>query len=467
MSRSPAPPEAPAAPPPGDGSARKGRSLLTLVAIVSLVLIGAAVGIGLIVFRPGATSQETPAKTTTPAGPAVILYSQSADHSRAVPLEGATVSGDIWAFTRRTSGISEVDFSVDGELVNTERRVPYELGRPPGFDTRALANGEHTLTVLIRLADGGTQAQTVTFTVDNADAPPSRASGDVARDAVVQGVEVLRFDLADTQLGRQTEQDLERIVEGEDSIRHGGIGTEDTFVCDGVMGDICPDYAGAEGRVLAFRHPARTHYAGTWNGLIRFSDMQEGWLTYKVRYGTTWDNTQTRGKLWGLGGVSESGSDLGKDRPPMHGADADPGDGWSARRVVKEGGQIIDYLYDPAKDRPPFDDNPFGDRAWWGAVGSTDGSNSHVDGWDRGKALVENGKWMEFAQHIDVEAGLIESYLDGKLMSRVTSRPLVEAASPINALLAHAYIGSEDSGNNVQTKEVWTYITDISVVQTR
>ena len=80
---------------------------------------------------------------------------------------------------------------------------------------------------------------------------------------------VLSFDFQQAELGQQSKADLERIVQGERSIYHGGVGTEDTFVCDGKRGDVCPDYDGAQGRVLAVRHDARSHYNGTWNATVR------------------------------------------------------------------------------------------------------------------------------------------------------------------------------------------------------
>lgn len=275
------------------------------------------------------------------------------------------------------------------------------------------------------------------------------------------------MNLGRAEFGRQTERDLARIVQGEESIRHGGIGTSDTFVCEGRMGNVCPDYDGSQGRVLGFRHPAGQHYGGTWNGLVRFPAMREGWLTFKVRYGDTWDTSKIRGKMWGFGGVSPSGSETGPDRPPMHGAKANPGDGWSARRMVHPEGRVMEYIYDPAKDRYPNSDNRWGDDAWWAAEGSTDGSNRHVDGSPRGEKLIKNGEWYTLAQYINVDKGLIESYIDGRLVSKTTDRPLIEAGAPINALLAHAYIGSEGNKYFRQSKEVWTYFTDISVTKVR
>ena len=200
-----------------------------------------------------------------------------------------------------------------------------------------------------------------------------------------------------------------------------------------------------------------------------FPDVDRAVLTYKVRYGTTWDSSKQRGKLWGLGGVSASGSKLGKERPPMHGVKANPGDGWSARRTVARGdNQVIDYIYDPQKDRPPYNDNPYGDRAWWGAQGATDGSNGHVDGWWRGeKNIITNGRWYTFTQRIDVDKGLIESYLDGELVAKTTGRPLRSAGADVNALLAHPYIGSKGNPDHIQAKEVWTYFTDIAVTAAR
>ncbi len=67
-------------------------------------------------------------------------------------------------------GIHRVEFFIDGEPVNTERRYPYYLGgdtdgRPHGFDASKLAPGEHTLRAVAYSVSGATSEIETTFVV--------------------------------------------------------------------------------------------------------------------------------------------------------------------------------------------------------------------------------------------------------------------------------------------------------------
>ncbi len=67
-------------------------------------------------------------------------------------------------------GIRKVEFLIDGEPVNTERRYPYYLGgdtdgRPHGFDTSKLARGEHTLRAVAYSVSGAAAEIEATFVV--------------------------------------------------------------------------------------------------------------------------------------------------------------------------------------------------------------------------------------------------------------------------------------------------------------
>ncbi|MGD9495609.1 MAG: hypothetical protein AB7Y46_04790 [Armatimonadota bacterium] len=70
-------------------------------------------------------------------------------------------------------GVREVEFLVDGERINIERRYPYYLGgdtdgRPAGFDTSRLTPGEHTLRTVVRSVSGATSEIEQTFVVAGA-----------------------------------------------------------------------------------------------------------------------------------------------------------------------------------------------------------------------------------------------------------------------------------------------------------
>lgn len=118
-----------------------------------------------------------------------LQVSSRSDLRRAVDLDGAVLSGKQFIFLGprgdRIAGLDEVEFWLDGERVNRDSRVDYELqandrwdkrgkrhghgyGHGPGIDTRRLANGEHEVVAIVRLAEDGVQVvYRATFTVDN------------------------------------------------------------------------------------------------------------------------------------------------------------------------------------------------------------------------------------------------------------------------------------------------------------
>ena len=105
-----------------------------------------------------------------------IILSQSADRSGQVPLDGETVSGDIYVFTNTGTDVDQVRFFLDGEFFDDENIAPHDLvGAVPGtdldrdarpFDTTELNNGTHSLVAEIDL-DGDTLVVESMFEVDN------------------------------------------------------------------------------------------------------------------------------------------------------------------------------------------------------------------------------------------------------------------------------------------------------------
>ncbi len=92
------------------------------------------------------------------------------------PLNGATVSG-VYAEDGGASNVSpnldggtlqKIEFRVDGVLKSTELSAPWELN----WDTRTVANGNHTLNAKLYLVTGQTAEQTITVNVQNAAPPP-------------------------------------------------------------------------------------------------------------------------------------------------------------------------------------------------------------------------------------------------------------------------------------------------------
>jgi hypothetical protein len=107
-----------------------------------------------------------------------LVASSAADRSAPTPLEGNTLSGDVYVFVRPDVGVARVRFFVDdpsmsGTPSKVESNAPWDLGgtAPNGlalpFDTSRLSNGPHSLTVLIELVTGATETSTTGFSVAN------------------------------------------------------------------------------------------------------------------------------------------------------------------------------------------------------------------------------------------------------------------------------------------------------------
>ncbi len=115
-----------------------------------------------------------------------LLVSFSGDRSAPVPLQGATVAGDIFVFTCRvgfvqspecddgvtTSTDNRANFFLDGIFVRGERQAPYDFGGGSAntakpFNTATIVNGSHTITAELPLTVGGTAVVEATFTVGN------------------------------------------------------------------------------------------------------------------------------------------------------------------------------------------------------------------------------------------------------------------------------------------------------------
>ena len=105
-----------------------------------------------------------------------LMVSFASNRSGAVLLDEQAVSGDIFVFVTPASGISQVEFFIDDadmtSRVQLERAAPYDLkggndAAANAFDTTQLADGDHTMSVKVKLSDGTTQIVTAGFTVKN------------------------------------------------------------------------------------------------------------------------------------------------------------------------------------------------------------------------------------------------------------------------------------------------------------
>ncbi len=106
-----------------------------------------------------------------------VLVSFQPDRGNPQPLEGATVTGNVYVFSSPVTNVISVRFFLDdpdmsGPPRQTERTAPYDfaggtasLANP--FDTSQLASGPHTITAAIELATGATEVVTATFLVSD------------------------------------------------------------------------------------------------------------------------------------------------------------------------------------------------------------------------------------------------------------------------------------------------------------
>ena len=123
-----------------------------------------------------------------------LSVSTMSNHSSALALQGAGLSGNAYIFTSSASnlqnfdptGISRVCYWLDnasmtGTATHCESFMPYDFAGSTSNTTTALANpwntaavsnGTHSITQLVTKSAGGTETDTSTFTVQNA-APPS------------------------------------------------------------------------------------------------------------------------------------------------------------------------------------------------------------------------------------------------------------------------------------------------------
>lgn len=109
----------------------------------------------------GGLQQETPISRGTPAVPASLLVSGSADRSAPRPLDGAALRGRVYVFVGPSPGsdVTSVTFRLDGRRIRTDRKPPFDLvGGTSGvafpLDLSRLSRGSHRVTATVRTASG-------------------------------------------------------------------------------------------------------------------------------------------------------------------------------------------------------------------------------------------------------------------------------------------------------------------------
>ncbi len=101
-----------------------------------------------------------------------LMVSASNDRSEGAALEGNALSGDVYVFLLPEGGAESVVYWLDGEEHQKERLAPWDFaggGDDTAFalDTTDISDGEHTITALVELPDGGTAEVSADFIVDN------------------------------------------------------------------------------------------------------------------------------------------------------------------------------------------------------------------------------------------------------------------------------------------------------------
>ncbi len=107
-----------------------------------------------------------------------LALSLNPDRSNAVRLDGSTVKGQIYVFLRDSETLDKVDFYLDSRWrtkppVRTDTEPPFDFagtaadGTAVPYDTKKLADGSHSLRIVLTWSDGTTSSRRANFTVAN------------------------------------------------------------------------------------------------------------------------------------------------------------------------------------------------------------------------------------------------------------------------------------------------------------
>ncbi|MFO1417142.1 MAG: family 16 glycosylhydrolase [Methylotetracoccus sp.] len=97
-----------------------------------------------------------------------LYVSSSASRSPAQPLNNQVVGNPAYIYTYPDTGVSRVEFRIDGSVVKIENQAPFDMGGTGTsgalpFYTNGLSSGAHTLTAIQTLTNGTTRTLTATF----------------------------------------------------------------------------------------------------------------------------------------------------------------------------------------------------------------------------------------------------------------------------------------------------------------
>jgi hypothetical protein len=113
-----------------------------------------------------------------------LALSLNPDRSNAVRLDGSTVKGKIYVFVRNSKTLDKVDFYLDSSSrtkppVRTETDPPFDFagtaddGTAVPYDTTKLADGSHSISVVLTWLNGSTSRRGGNFTVANEGVAPT------------------------------------------------------------------------------------------------------------------------------------------------------------------------------------------------------------------------------------------------------------------------------------------------------
>ncbi|MCP5027936.1 MAG: HD domain-containing protein [Actinomycetia bacterium] len=160
------------------GSSQKGAGLSLAGGVLTYQAPGGLDGIDRISYQLSQGGQESVGYVyvTPDTGTAVVATGVDALRSSPSLLAGGTVSGPLYLFVVPEPDIWRVEFSLDNGFTHTENWFPYDLNgtldnvpqpKPAvPYDSNALANGSHTLSLRVH-RDGGVQELDVVFQVAN------------------------------------------------------------------------------------------------------------------------------------------------------------------------------------------------------------------------------------------------------------------------------------------------------------
>lgn len=123
-------------------------------------------------------SQRNGVFLTETAPAEALMYGTSADRSGGSPLDGATVSGNIYVWLsplrpEDVDAIAHVEFFVNGRLRHRENFAPYDMigggdaAATATWNTREASNGPTMVTAVVTRRDGATREVSAAFRVAN------------------------------------------------------------------------------------------------------------------------------------------------------------------------------------------------------------------------------------------------------------------------------------------------------------